>query len=57
VLPGNLYEAMQAFEPSPILIERLGEKFSDAYLKLKRAEWRHCGNHISAWEVEHTLDC
>jgi glutamate---methylamine ligase len=56
-LPDNLYEAMQAFATGPVLRERLGEKFSESYLKLKRAEWRHYGNHVSAWEVEHTLDC
>lgn len=55
-LPDNLYEAMKAFEASPELRERLGEPFSLAYLKLKRAEWRHYNNHVSAWEVEHTLD-
>jgi glutamine synthetase len=56
-LPDNLYEAMQAFEQSDVLRAGLGEKFTQSYLKLKRAEWRHYGNHVSAWEVEHTLDC
>jgi len=56
-LPDNLYEAMQAFETSSVLRPRLGEAFSASYLKLKRNEWRAYGNHVSPWEVEHTLDC
>jgi glutamine synthetase len=57
MLPDNLYEAMKAFESSPLLREKLGSQFSESYLKLKRNEWRHYGNHVSEWEVEHTLDC
>jgi glutamine synthetase len=56
-LPDNLYEAMKAFEGSPLLREKLGPQFSESYLKLKRNEWRQYGNHVSAWEVEQTLDC
>jgi glutamine synthetase len=56
-LPDNLYEAMKAFEGSPLLREKLGPDFSESYLKLKRNEWRQYGNHVSAWEVEQTLDC
>jgi glutamine synthetase len=57
MLPDNLYEAMRAFEASRVLRPRLGEAFSASYLKLKRGEWRAYGNHVSTWEVEHTLDC
>ncbi len=56
-LPDNLYEAMQAFAASDVLRSRLGEAFSASYLKLKRAQWRDYGRHVSGWEVEHTLDC
>jgi glutamine synthetase type III len=56
-LPDNLLDALRAFEGSPALRESLGEKFSASYLKLKRAEWRSYSHHVSAWEVEHTLDC
>jgi glutamine synthetase len=57
MLPDNLLDALRAFESSSVLRKALGEKFSESYLKLKRAEWRSYNNHVSAWEVEHTLDC
>jgi glutamine synthetase len=56
-LPDNLLEALRAFEASPVLTEGLGARFSDSYLKLRRNEWRHYSGHVSAWELEHTLDC
>jgi glutamine synthetase type III len=56
-LPENLLDALRAFEANPILQSGLGEEFSRAYLKLKRAEWRDYATHVSAWEMANTLDC
>ena len=56
-LPDNLLDALRAFEASPILQSGLGDEFSKAYLKLKRAEWRDYSTHVSAWESANTLDC
>ena len=56
-LPESLPEALAAFEQSDMLRERLGQEFSAAYLKLKRAQWREYNGHVSAWELEQTLDC
>jgi glutamine synthetase type III len=56
-LPDNLLDALRALEASSVLTKGLGEAFVQSYLKLKRAEWRHYNGHVSAWELEHTLDC
>lgn len=56
-LPDNMLDALRAFEANSILRQRLGEDFTRAYLKLKRAEWRDYAAHVSAWELANTLDC
>ena len=56
-LPDNLQDALRSLESNAILTAGLGEDFTSAYLKLKRAEWRDYTNHVSAWELSHTLDC
>ncbi len=56
-LPDNLLDALRAFECSSVLQSGLGDEFSKAYLKLKRAEWRDYAAHVSAWELANTLDC
>ncbi|MDB5344940.1 MAG: glnT [Schlesneria sp.] len=56
-LPDNLLDALRAFECSSVLHSGLGDEFSKAYLKLKRAEWRDYAAHVSAWELANTLDC
>ncbi|MEX2111691.1 MAG: type III glutamate--ammonia ligase [Pirellulales bacterium] len=56
-LPDNLLDALAALESSRVLGHGLGEAFTRSYLKLKRAQWRQYNGHVSAWELEHTLDC
>jgi len=56
-LPDNLLDSLRAFEKDEFLIAGLGKEFSQAYLKLKLAEWRDYSSHVSQWETEHTLDC
>jgi glutamine synthetase len=56
-LPETLSEALDAFERSSVLVDGLGERFSQAYLRTKRSEWRSYSQHVSTWEREHTLDC
>ena len=57
ILPDNLLDSLRALQSDTILREGLGAEFTDAYLKLKRAEWRDYSSHVSKWETEHTLDC
>jgi glutamine synthetase type III len=56
-LPDNLLDALREFERNTVLRHGLGTEFTQAYLKLKQAEWRDYATHVSAWETAHTLDC
>jgi len=56
-LPGNLLDALRAFDADATLRARLGAAFCDSYSKLKHDEWHRFTRHLSAWERETTLDC
>ncbi len=56
-LPANLLDALRCLAANPMLSERLGPEFVQAYLKLKHQEWQEYSTRISAWELENTLDC
>lgn len=56
-LPDNLLDALRAFGASAVLREALGEEFANSYLKLQNQQWRAYSSQVSAWELEHTLDC
>jgi len=51
-LPQNLLDALRLFEASPLLPD-----LTQAYVKLKRAEWDAYARHLSPWERDNTLDC
>ena len=51
-LPGNLAEAIDAFEASPLYRKRLGDDFVDYLSRLKRAEWERYLATISEWEQD-----
>ncbi len=55
-LPLNLLDALRAFDRDASLKAALGEDFSAAYLKLKRAEWSSYASHFTQWERDNTLD-
>jgi glutamine synthetase len=57
LLPGNLLDALRAFERSEVLKARLGEAFVKAYVKLKTMEWNAYCAALSEWERTTTLDC
>lgn len=54
-LPGNLNEAIQAFEQDDFIQKVLGEDFSRRYLEAKRAEWSEYMLQVSDWEIEKYL--
>lgn len=56
-LPANLLDALRMFEADVDLTRALGARFSQAYLKIKQAECADFAAHLSAWELEKTLDC
>ena len=55
-LPLNLLDALRAFEANGTLRAALGEEFASAYLKLKYRDWADHARHLSAWELETTLN-
>jgi glutamine synthetase len=55
-LPLNLLDALRAYDRDSVLKEALGLEFSEAFLKLKNAEWNSYVSHFTDWEREHTLD-
>ncbi len=56
-LPLNLLDALRALEADTELRDGTGRAATDAFLKLKRAEWNEYARHLTGWERETTLDC
>jgi glutamine synthetase len=56
-LPANLLDALRCLENNTILSTALGASFTQSYLKLKHQAWNDYSAQVSAWELEHTLDC
>ncbi|MFP6782470.1 MAG: type III glutamate--ammonia ligase, partial [Gammaproteobacteria bacterium] len=56
-LPLNLLDAMRNFSKNKTIRAALGDEFSDAYIKLKDAEWNNYMRHLTQWERDSTLDC
>jgi glutamine synthetase len=55
-LPLNLLDSLRALEASETLTEALGEEFTRAYIRLRRAQWDDYTRHLTQWERDTTLD-
>lgn len=55
-LPLNMLDALRMYDKDKGLKAMMGEEFSEAYMKLRHAEWNSFCNHFSEWERENTLD-
>ncbi len=55
-LPLYLIDAIREFAKNKTLRETLGDEFTDAYIKIKTAEWDDYTRHLSEWERANTLD-
>jgi glutamine synthetase type III len=55
-LPLNLLDALRALEASETLTRALGEEFTRAYIRLRRAQWDDYARHLTQWERDTTLD-
>ena len=55
-LPRNLLDALRALQQDRRLCGDMGDEVSEAFLKLKFADWRDFAASLSDWEREHTLD-
>jgi glutamine synthetase len=49
-LPGNLLEAIDAFDADPLAREVLGETMHGMYTRYKRDEWQRFHDHVTEWE-------
>ena len=56
LLPLNLLDALRAFNLDDNLKQSLGNEFSEAFLKLKHAEWNSYTANFSDWEKANALD-
>ncbi|MGE3148606.1 MAG: type III glutamate--ammonia ligase, partial [Pseudorhodoplanes sp.] len=56
-LPLNLLDALRLLEKSTVLREAFGPENIDSYVKMRMEDWNNYARHLSAWEVESTLDC
>ncbi|MXN63691.1 glutamine synthetase [Stappia sp. GBMRC 2046] len=54
-LPWHIHEALSVLETCKPLREILGERFVDAFVDVKRLEWRLYNKVISSWEREYLL--
>ena len=55
-LPGNLSDALDAFERDDLMRDVLGDHIFDHFLEAKRAEWDSYIRHVSRWEIERYLN-
>lgn len=55
MLPGSLYEALNAFEEDAHLKSALGSSLTDAFIKARRAEWDAFRTSVTDWELERYL--
>ena len=56
-LPLYLIDAIRMFAKDKVLCSALGDEFSNAYIKLKTADWNQYSQHLTQWERDTTLDC
>ena len=55
MLPGSLFEALNAFEASSVLQSALGSSLTEAFLKSRMAEWEEFRTHVTDWELNRYL--
>jgi glutamine synthetase len=49
-LPGNLLEAIEAFDDDPLAREVLGPTMHEMFGRYKREEWQRFHDHVTDWE-------
>ena len=55
MLPGSLFEALNAFESDDKLQSALGLSLTEAFKKARRAEWDAFRTSVTDWELERYL--
>lgn len=54
-LPGNLYDALQAYKSSDLIKETLGEHIFNIYSEFKTKEWDAFRTAVHPWEIKQYL--
>jgi glutamine synthetase len=52
VLPQSLDQALDALQADDVVCSALGPTLSQAFLRIKRAEWLAYARHVSDWELQ-----
>lgn len=55
VLPGSLFEALNAFKEDQVLQNALGEQLTGAFIKARAVEWEAFRMQVTDWELERYL--
>ena len=55
-LPDTLSEAIDEFEKSDFVREKLGKHIFDEYLSAKKVEWNEFNNAVTDWEIKKYLE-
>jgi glutamine synthetase len=55
ILPGSLFEALNAFESDTVLQEALGESLTEAFTKSLHSEWEAFRTSVTDWELSRYL--
>lgn len=55
MLPGSLFEALNAFEQDALLQSALGASLTEAFLKARQAEWDAFRTSVTDWELKRYL--
>jgi len=55
MLPGSLFEALNAFDGDDKLQSALGPSLTEAFIKARRAEWDAFRTSVTDWELERYL--
>ena len=55
MLPGSLFEAMQAFQDNQVIQNALGPSLTEAFLNSRHAEWEAFRTQVTDWELNRYL--
>jgi glutamine synthetase len=56
-LPLNLLDALRLTDKSKVVRAAFGDAVIDSYIKLRTEDWNSYARHLTAWELDRTLDC
>ena len=55
MLPGSLYEALEAFKANPVVQNALGPSLTEAFINARQTEWEAFRTQVTDWELNRYL--